>query len=108
MFSGSLLDILSLSNIEFPAASTLENVNYISTLAIEKASILPKEFLVSTKHKELTGFYQTSLGVQTRFLTRKKTKGFFSVWNDKMRILILSKSYEALWAVGCQLPLDSL
>ena len=77
MFSGSLLDILSLSNIEFPAASTLENVNYISTLAIEKASILPKEFLVSTEHKELTGFYQTSLVVQARFLTRKKTKGFF-------------------------------
>ena len=77
VISGSLLDILSLSNIEFPAMSTLENVNYISTLAIEKASIFPREFPVSTKHKELTGFYQTSLVVHTRFLTRKKAKGFF-------------------------------
>ena len=77
MFSGSLLDILSLSNIEFPTASTLENVDYISTLTVKKTGILLREFLVFTKHKELTGFYQTSLVIHTRFLTRKKTEGFF-------------------------------
>ena len=56
MFSGSLLDILSLSNIEFPTASTLENVDYISTLTVKKTGILPREFLVLPSTRNLQGF----------------------------------------------------